>query len=116
MKLVQLGPNAHVLEAGGWKVLFSYSLPVAAGHVGGRSMRVSMKYSPTTSKHVNAFLRGYNKPQLMAGPEFDNNFELFVEGRHSQVDSAAPEAQARHERVAEVLENKRAARPERRIE
>lgn len=78
MRLVQIGPNAQVLEHKGWKVLFSYSLPVAAKHVNETVLRVSMKYSPTISKHVNSFLRGEGQPVLVTGPQFDAALEFDV--------------------------------------
>lgn len=59
MKIKPIGSNQtelHTIE--GTIVLFSYETPVAAMLPSGRYIKTNVKYSRTTSKHINLWLRG----------------------------------------------------------
>ena len=58
MKLIPLGSNQNLVQLNsGVQVLFSYKTPVAA-HVPGQGyFRTNHKWSQTTSKHINKWLR-----------------------------------------------------------
>ena len=59
MKLVPLAANQTQLELNnGTIVLFSYKTPVAAYVPGQGYVRTNHKWSVTTSKHINRWLRG----------------------------------------------------------
>ena len=59
MKLVPHGSNQNVvIFENGIKVLFSYSTPVAAFHPIQGWLMTEEKYSRTTSKHINQWLKG----------------------------------------------------------
>ena len=58
MKVQPIGSNqTEVSLADGTEVLFSYSTPVAALVPGKGWIRTAQKWSTTTSKHINAWLR-----------------------------------------------------------
>jgi hypothetical protein len=58
MKVQQVGSNqTEVTLADGTCVLFSYQTPVAAIVPGKGWMRTAYKWSATTTKHINAWLR-----------------------------------------------------------
>ena len=60
MKLIPIASNQTELEIGnGVLVFFSYKTPVAAFIPGQGYIRTSEKWSRTTSKHINKWLRGY---------------------------------------------------------
>ena len=59
MKLVPLASNQTQLELNnGTIVLFSYKTPVAAFIPGQGYIRTNHKWSSTTTKHINKWLRG----------------------------------------------------------
>ena len=58
MKLYQKGSNMTELDLGFAQVFFSYETPVAAMLPSGRYVKTSTKYSVTTTKHVNNWLKG----------------------------------------------------------
>ena len=58
MKLKQIGSNQTELLINGTVVFFSYETPVAAMLPSGRYVKTSTKYSVTTTKHVNNWLKG----------------------------------------------------------
>lgn len=59
MKLKPLGPNQTVLTLNnGNQILFSYSTPVAAYCPEKGFMHTDIKYSATTSRHVNQWIGG----------------------------------------------------------
>jgi hypothetical protein len=58
MKVQQVGSNqTEVTLADGTCVLFSYQTPVAAIVPGKGWIRTAYKWSATTTKHINAWLR-----------------------------------------------------------
>jgi hypothetical protein len=58
MIVQQIGSNkTEVMLADGTEILFSYVTPVAARIPGRGFVRTSHKWSTTTSKHINAWLR-----------------------------------------------------------
>lgn len=60
MKLKSLAVNQTEIEfANGITVFFSYQTPVAAFDPGVGYVRTNHKWSRTTSKHINKWLRGY---------------------------------------------------------
>lgn len=60
MKLVPLAANQTVIELNnGTEVFFSYKTPVAAFVPSTGYVRTTEKFSRTTSKHINKWLRGY---------------------------------------------------------
>ncbi len=58
MKLKKIGSNQTELSNNGLVVLFSYETPVAALLPSGRYIKTGAKYSTTTTKHVNSWLKG----------------------------------------------------------
>lgn len=67
MTLKQIGPNQTVVSNGNGRFLFSYETPVAAFlcrdiqygdtvYPSGSYVRTSVKYSVTTSKHINKWI------------------------------------------------------------
>lgn len=58
MYLKQLGPNKTEIGAGDARVLFSYQTPVAALIHGKGWFRTEKKWSRTTSRHINQWIRG----------------------------------------------------------
>ena len=58
LKIATMGPNQTELQIGDdVTVFFSYNTPVAAFVSGKGYIRSEAKYSMTTSKHVNSWLR-----------------------------------------------------------
>ena len=58
MKVQPIGSNqTEVSLADGTEILFSYGTPVAALVPGKGWIRTAQKWSATTSKHINAWLR-----------------------------------------------------------
>ncbi len=76
MKLRQLKPNQAELVLNGVVIFFSYNTPVVAV-VNGKAYRTMSHYSVTTSKHINAYLRGWSDVQSVA-QDFINGL---VEGK-----------------------------------
>jgi hypothetical protein len=59
VRLKNRGPNQTIVDFGdAGEVLFSYETPVAGRHPRAGTVRTTQFYSPTTSKHVNAYLGG----------------------------------------------------------
>ena len=72
MKLVQFGSNQNVLvKDNGDEVLFSYETPVAGFAVGLGYWKTDVKYSRTTSKHINSWLNG-NHAHLRSTEEINS--------------------------------------------
>jgi hypothetical protein len=74
MNLKPLAANMTELEISGWKILFSYSTPVAAMHIGHHPgvFRTSYKWSVTTTRHINKWLDGREDVYLRPQEFFDN--------------------------------------------
>lgn len=68
MKINVIGANQTLVHLPVGTILFSYETPVAA-YVSGRGyIRTAVKFSKTTSKHINQWLGGANAevvPQIM---------------------------------------------------
>ena len=60
IKLRCIGPNQTELQIGGATFLFSYGTPVAYHRPGGGYFRTEQKFSPTTTRHINNWLKGVN--------------------------------------------------------
>jgi hypothetical protein len=72
MKVQPIGSNqTQVSLADGTEVLFSYSTPVAALVPGKGWIRTAEKWSTTTSKHVNAWLRKNCGGTVQSVPQWD---------------------------------------------
>lgn len=74
MKLKQHGINMNEVETSGVHVLFSYETPVA-GYVAGHGfLRTSKKWSPTTTRHINKWLKIHGATKADERPQeyFDN--------------------------------------------
>ena len=72
MKVQQVGSNqTEVTLADGTCVLFSYDQPVAAIVPGKGWMRTAFKWSATTTKHVNAWLRKNCGGDVATVPQWD---------------------------------------------
>lgn len=65
MRLKQLGTNVTLIEKGdltSTQILFSYETPVAINWLGsGYTFVTDVKYSKTTTKHINAWLKDNTK-------------------------------------------------------
>lgn len=76
MRLKKLGSNQTLLITNhGAEILYSYETPVAgfSPDLGGY-FKNSENYSQTTSKHVNSYLKGIDKPILMSLEEIERFF------------------------------------------
>ena len=72
MKIQQIGSNqTEVSLADGTEILFSYSTPVAALVPGKGWIRSAKKWSTTTTKHVNAWLRKNCGGTVQSVPQWD---------------------------------------------
>lgn len=60
MKLRQIASNQTEVVIGKYTVLFSYQTPVAAFCEGQGFIRTQKKWSTTTSRHINTWLRENN--------------------------------------------------------
>jgi len=73
MKLTPIGSNktqvTFDLSNGPMDILFSYKTPVAAKLPSGRFLRTNQKFSVTTSKHINQWLRANNAEEIEAVPQ-----------------------------------------------
>ena len=73
MKLTPIAPNqTETLSAAGTIKFYSYSTPVAAMLPSGRYVRSKTKYSVTTTKHVNKWLKAINNVELVDQEFIDN--------------------------------------------
>lgn len=59
MKLNPIGSNCNEIEVGGLLILMSYQTPVACYSDDGGYKRTSKKWSKTTSKHINNWMKGW---------------------------------------------------------
>jgi hypothetical protein len=65
MKLRPIKANMNEIELlDGKTVLFSYSTPVAYYDTSGGFYRTSKKWSATTSRHINQWLKGANATEV----------------------------------------------------
>ena len=73
MKLTPIAPNqTETLSAAGTIKFYSYATPVAAMLPSGRYVRSKAKYSVTTTKHVNKWLKDINNVELVDLEFIDN--------------------------------------------
>jgi len=75
MNLTPIKSNMTELVLNEWKVLFSYQTAVAAQNRStGNFYQTEKKWSRTTSRHINQWLRSYGDPgaQFMPQEYFDN--------------------------------------------
>jgi len=82
MKLIPIAANQTQLEIGtGVVVFFSYRTPVAAFIPGTGYLRSNHKWSRTTSKHINQWLRRMTGSGSYAATEVDQSvFDNLVGG------------------------------------
>lgn len=82
MKLIPIAANQTELEIGkGVVVFFSYKTPVAAFIPGTGYLRTNHKWSRTTSKHINQWLRRMTGSGSYAATEVDQYvFDKLVGG------------------------------------
>ena len=59
MKLKSLGANQREVEIGDMLVFFSYKTPVAVRLSDGRFKRTDKRWSVTTTRHINSWLRSF---------------------------------------------------------
>ena len=59
MNVSRIGNNQTVIDLSNCTVLVSYTTPVAA-RSGGVAYRTDKYHSATTSRHINAWLQGWN--------------------------------------------------------
>jgi hypothetical protein len=72
MKVQSIGSNqTQITLADGTEVLFSYSQPVAALVPGKGWIRTAYKWSATTTKHTNAWLRKHCGGTVQEVPQWD---------------------------------------------
>jgi len=73
MKLTPIGSNktqvTFDLSSGPMDILFSYKTPVAARLPSGRFLRTKQKYSITTTKHINQWLKANNAVDTEVVPQ-----------------------------------------------
>ncbi len=73
MRLTPIGSNktqvTFDLSSGPMDILFSYKTPVAARLPSGRFLRTKQKYSITTTKHINQWLKANNAVNIDAVPQ-----------------------------------------------
>lgn len=75
MKLIPIAANQTEIEIGkGIVVFFSYGTPVAAFVPGAGYVRSNHKWSRTTSKHINQWLRRMTGTANYAATEVDRSF------------------------------------------
>ena len=74
MKLYNLGSNKVEITTDNKRVLFSYNTPVAAWISGRGYVKTEYKWSVTTSKHINMWLRdnGCDNPEVEPQEFFDH--------------------------------------------
>jgi len=72
MRIQPIGSNqTEVSLADGTEILFSYHVPVAALVPGKGWIRTSYKWSATTTKHINAWLRKNCGGTVVTVPQWD---------------------------------------------
>ena len=79
MKLSPVGSNQTELTINGITVLFSYQTPVAILGLGG-NYKTDKYYSKTTSRHINSFFKGLEKPKEIPQNVIDNYFQMMEDG------------------------------------
>ena len=78
MKLRPVGANQTELTINGITILFSYQTPVAI--LGIRNYKTDQYYSKTTSRHINSFFKGLEKPKEIPQNVIDNYFQMMEAG------------------------------------
>ena len=71
MKLRPIGSNQTELSVNGITILFSYQTPVAVLGLGG-NYKTDVYYSKTTTRHINKFFQGLEKPKEIPQAIIDN--------------------------------------------
>ena len=79
MKLRPVGSNQTELTINGITILFSYTTPVAILGLGG-NYKTEKWYSQTTTRHINSFFKGLEKPKEISQNVIDNYFTMVEEG------------------------------------
>tara|TARA_R100001530_G_scaffold134594_1_gene109772 strand:+ start:488 stop:760 length:273 start_codon:yes stop_codon:yes gene_type:complete len=73
MKLRPVGSNQTELTINGITILFSYTTPVAILGIHG-NYKTEKWYSQTTTRHINKFFMGLEKPKEIPQRIIDNYF------------------------------------------
>lgn len=70
MRIVEQWSNVTVIEVNdALQVLFSYKTPVAAWVAGRGILRTDRSWSVTTSKHINQWIKLFNRPTVTVVPQ-----------------------------------------------
>ena len=78
LKIRQVGSNQTELTINREIILFSYQTPVAI--LGIRNYKTDQYYSKTTSRHINSFFKGLEKPKEIPQRIIDNYFVMMEAG------------------------------------
>lgn len=73
MKLTQLGSNQTLLTLGENEVLFSYETPVAGYNERIGWFRTEEKFSVTTTKHINRYLKKALSSSIVVPQQYIEN-------------------------------------------
>lgn len=69
MKLTPIKSNMTEVNIKGTTILFSYSTPVACHVIGKGYLKTSKKWSATTSKHINQWLKMNDAKSVQEVPQ-----------------------------------------------
>ena len=80
MELVPIKNNMNEVRLNGTSILFSYKTPVACHVIGKGYIKTSKKWSATTSKHINQWLKmnGAGSVQEVDQSIIDNVLKLEI--------------------------------------
>jgi len=72
MKLKPIGLNRTEIDTGRFRILYSYSIPVASySKHENQYFRTHIKYSVTTSRHINSWI-GQNSSKMVRQAEINS--------------------------------------------